>query len=58
MTDATTAKPDEPILWDTLGDAQLGVANAAAKTAHDNKTTDPPLDDKYRGGGSLRTRSR
>jgi tetratricopeptide (TPR) repeat protein len=47
MTDATTAKPDEPILWDTLGDAQLGVANAALKTAHDNKTTDPSLGDKY-----------
>ena len=47
MTDATTAKPDEPILWDTLGDAQLGVANAAFKTAHDSKTTDPSLGDKY-----------
>jgi tetratricopeptide (TPR) repeat protein len=47
MTDATTAKPDEPILWDTLGDAQLGLANAAFKTAHDNKTTDPSLGDKY-----------
>jgi hypothetical protein len=33
MTDATAAKPDEPILWDTLGDAQLGQANAAAKAA-------------------------
>jgi tetratricopeptide (TPR) repeat protein len=47
MTDATTAKPDEPILWDTLGDAQLGLANAAGKTAHDNKTPDPSLGDKY-----------
>jgi tetratricopeptide (TPR) repeat protein len=47
MLDATAAKPDEPILWDTLGDAQLGLANAAAKTAHDNKTTDPSLGDKY-----------
>jgi tetratricopeptide (TPR) repeat protein len=47
MTDATTAKPDEPILWDTLGDAQLGLANAAFKTAHDSKTTDPSLGDKY-----------
>jgi tetratricopeptide (TPR) repeat protein len=47
MTDATTAKPDEPILWDTLGDAQLGLANAAAKTAHDSKTTDASLNDKY-----------
>jgi tetratricopeptide (TPR) repeat protein len=47
MQDATTAKPDEPILWDTLGDAQLGLANAALKTARDNKTTDPSLGDKY-----------
>jgi tetratricopeptide (TPR) repeat protein len=47
MTDATTAKPDEPILWDTLGDAQLGVANAAFKAAHDNKKPDPSLGDKY-----------
>jgi tetratricopeptide (TPR) repeat protein len=47
MTDATAAKPDEPILWDTLGDAQLGLANAAAKTAHDNKTTDLSLGDKF-----------
>ena len=47
MTDATTAKPDEPILWETLGDAQLGQATAAAKTAHDNKTTDPSVAEKY-----------
>jgi tetratricopeptide (TPR) repeat protein len=47
MTDATTAKPDEPILWETLGDGQLGVANAAFKTAHDNKTTDATVGDKY-----------
>src|ERR1035441_4920981 len=47
MTDATTAKPDEPILWETLGDAQLGQANAAAKTAHDAKTTDATVPDKY-----------
>ena len=47
MQDATAAKPDEPILWDTLGDAQLGLANAALKTARDNKTTDPSLGDKY-----------
>ena len=37
MTDATTAKPDEPILWDTLGDAQLGQANAADKAAKANQ---------------------
>jgi tetratricopeptide (TPR) repeat protein len=47
MTDATTAKPDEAILWDTLGDAQLGSANAAAKTAKDAHTTDATLADKY-----------
>jgi len=47
MTDATTAKPDEAILWDTLGDAQLGQANAAAKAAHDAKATDPTVADKY-----------
>ncbi len=47
MTDATTAKPDEAILWDTLADAQLGQANAAAKAAHDAKTTDATVADKY-----------
>jgi tetratricopeptide (TPR) repeat protein len=47
MTDATTAKPDEPILWETLGDAQLGQANAAAKAAKDNKTTDASVPDKF-----------
>ena len=47
MTDATTAKADEPILWETLGDAQLGQANAAAKAAKDNKTTDASVPDKY-----------
>ncbi|HEX9200933.1 MAG TPA: tetratricopeptide repeat protein [Acidobacteriaceae bacterium] len=47
MTDATTAKPDEPILWETLGDAQLGQANAAAKTARDAKVTDASVPDKY-----------
>jgi tetratricopeptide (TPR) repeat protein len=47
MTDATTAKPDEGILWDTLGDAQLGQANAAAKAAHEAKATDASLPDKY-----------
>jgi tetratricopeptide (TPR) repeat protein len=47
MTDATTAKPDEPILWETLGDAQLGQANAAAKVAHDAKTTDATVPDKF-----------
>ena len=47
MTDATAAKPDEPILWETLGDAQLGQANAAAKAAKDNKTTDASVPEKF-----------
>ena len=47
MMDATAAKPDEAILWDTLGDAQLGAATAAAKTAKDAKTTDPSVPDKF-----------
>jgi hypothetical protein len=47
MTDATTAKPDEPILWVTLGDAQLGEADAAAKAAAAAKATDASLPDKY-----------
>lgn len=33
MQQATTTKPDEGILWITLGDAQLGSAEAAAKAA-------------------------
>ena len=47
MTDATVAKPDEAILWDTLGDAQLGQANAAAKAAHAANATDASVPDKY-----------
>jgi tetratricopeptide (TPR) repeat protein len=47
MTSATAAKPDEPILWDTLGDAQLGLATAADKAAKANHTTDPTVADKY-----------
>ena len=43
MTDATTAKPDSPILWDALGDAQLEEANAAQKA----NRADPTLPDKY-----------
>jgi len=48
MTDATTAKPDEPILWETLGDAQLAQANAAAKVSK----TDATLPDKYAAAGT------
>jgi hypothetical protein len=47
MSDATAAKPDEPILWETLGDAQLGQADAAMKAAKAAKATDASLPDKY-----------
>jgi hypothetical protein len=47
MTDATTAKPDEAILWDTLGDAQLAEASAADKAARASHTTELTLPDKY-----------
>jgi hypothetical protein len=47
MTDATTAKPDEAILWETLGDAQMGQADAAVKAAKAAKTTDASVPDKY-----------
>ena len=40
MTDATAVKADEPLLWDTLGDAQLGLALSADKAARANHTTD------------------
>ena len=57
MTDATTAKPDEPILWDTLGDAQLGQANAADKAAKANHATDPTVADKYAAAEASYTKS-
>ena len=49
MTDATTAKPDEAILWIALADAQLGAADAAAKAAKaaGKPTTDPEIVQKY-----------
>ena len=49
MTTATTAKPDEPILWLALGDAQLGSADAAAKAARAAGTspTDAAIVAKY-----------
>ncbi len=49
MQDATAAKPDEGILWITLGDAQLGSADAAAKAARSAGTspTDPAIAQKY-----------
>jgi tetratricopeptide (TPR) repeat protein len=49
MQQATAAKPDEGILWLTLGDAQLGSADAAAKAAKTAGTspTDPAIQQKY-----------
>jgi tetratricopeptide (TPR) repeat protein len=49
MQQATTTKPDEGILWITLGDAQLGSADAAAKAAKSagTSTTDPAITQKY-----------
>lgn len=49
MQGATTAKPDEPILWVALGDAQLGSADAAAKAARaaGTPTTDAAIVQKY-----------
>jgi hypothetical protein len=45
MTDATAAKPDEAILWETLGDAQLGGAVAADTAAKASHTTDASVPD-------------
>ncbi len=49
MQDATAAKPDEGILWITMGDAQLGAADAAAKAAKTAGTSasDPAITQKY-----------
>jgi tetratricopeptide (TPR) repeat protein len=47
MTDATAAKPDEALLWITMGDAQLGQADAASKAAKAAHTTDASVNDKY-----------
>lgn len=49
MTQATTLKPDEAILWIALADAQLGAADAAAKEAKaaGKPTTDPEIVKKY-----------
>jgi tetratricopeptide (TPR) repeat protein len=46
MTDATTAKPDEPLLWVAMGDAQLGDAVAASNAAKASHTTDASVPDK------------
>lgn len=49
MQQATAAKPDEGLLWITLGDAQLGSADTAAKAAKAAGTspTDPAIAAKY-----------
>jgi tetratricopeptide (TPR) repeat protein len=49
MQQATVTKPDEGILWITLGDAQLGAADAAAKAAKaaGSPSTDPAVAQKY-----------
>jgi tetratricopeptide (TPR) repeat protein len=49
MQTATTTKPDEPILWIALGDAQLGAANAAAQAAKTAGTSpnDPAIQQKF-----------
>jgi tetratricopeptide (TPR) repeat protein len=49
MQQATATKPDEGILWITLGDAQLGAADAAAKAAKAAGTpaNDPAVVAKY-----------
>jgi tetratricopeptide (TPR) repeat protein len=48
MQQATTAKPDEGILWITMGDAQLGAADAAAKAAKAaGNPSDPAVTAKY-----------
>jgi len=53
MQQATTAKPDEGILWVALGDAQLGSADAASKTAKAaGKATDPAVQAKYADAAS------
>ncbi|HEX4650792.1 MAG TPA: tetratricopeptide repeat protein [Granulicella sp.] len=49
MTQATTQLPNEPILWLTLADAQLGLADQALKTAKASGKTasDPDVAAKY-----------
>jgi tetratricopeptide (TPR) repeat protein len=48
MEKATATKPDEGILWITLGDAQLGAADAGAKAAKAaGNPNDPAVTAKY-----------
>jgi len=48
MTQATTAKPEQALLWAALGDAQLGDAVAADKTAKANHATDVTVPGKLK----------
>jgi tetratricopeptide (TPR) repeat protein len=54
MQTATTQKPDEAILWVTLGDAQLGSADTAARTAKSagKSASDPAIVQKYNDAAS------
>ncbi|MBB5342564.1 tetratricopeptide repeat protein [Tunturibacter empetritectus] len=54
MKQATDTKPDEGILWVTLGDAQLGSGETAAKAAKAAGTspTDPAILQKYTDAAS------
>ena len=49
LSDLTQQKPDEPVLWASLGEAQLASADAAAAAAKAAKTspTDPAILQKY-----------
>jgi tetratricopeptide (TPR) repeat protein len=49
MQQATAAKPDEGILWLTMGDSQMGSADAAVKAAKaaGTSTKDPAIMQKY-----------
>ena len=49
LTPLTTQKPDEPVVWAALGEAQLAGADAAAKAAKAAKTpaNDPAILQKY-----------
>jgi tetratricopeptide (TPR) repeat protein len=49
MKQATEGKPDEPILWIALGDAQLGSADGAAKAAKaaGKPASDPDVKQQY-----------
>ena len=44
---ATTMRPNEPIVWASLAEAQLAAADAAAKAAGKTATPDPAVVQKY-----------